>query len=50
MAEIEAAKRQAWLDWSRVGEFNDAPFSGDAKQAYNDEAARIERQWDNQGA
>jgi hypothetical protein len=49
MAEIEAAKRQAWIDWTLTGEFNDTPYSGDAKQAYNNEAARIERHWDNQG-
>lgn len=49
MAEIEAAKRQARIDWTLTCEFNDAQYSGDAKQAYNNEAARIERHWDNQG-
>lgn len=46
---IESAKRQACIDWTLTGEFNDSPYSGDAKQAYNNEAARIERHWDNQG-
>lgn len=49
MNETESARRQALLDWAAVGEFNDAQYSGDAKQAYNNEAARIERHWDNQG-
>jgi hypothetical protein len=49
MADIEAAKRQAWLDWTLTGEFNDSPYSGDAKQAYNNEAVRIQKYWDNQG-
>jgi hypothetical protein len=49
MAEIEAEKRQAWIDWTLTGEFNDTPYSDDAKRAYNNEAARIERHWDNQG-
>ncbi|UNY40246.1 hypothetical protein KLEP174_gp69 [Pseudomonas phage vB_PcuM_ KLEP17-4] len=49
MNDIEAAKRQAWLDWSTTGEFNSSRYSGDARQAYNEEAARIERHWDNQG-
>jgi hypothetical protein len=49
MTEIEAAKRQAWLDWTLTGEFDDSPYSGDAKQAYNDEAVRIQRYWDIKG-
>ncbi len=49
MEDIEAAKRQAWLDWTLTGEFNDSTYSGDAKQAYNNEAVRIQKYWDNQG-
>lgn len=45
----ESAKRQAWIDWATVGEFNSSQYSGDARQAYNEEAARIQREWDRQG-
>jgi hypothetical protein len=47
--DIESARRQAWLDWTLTGEFNDSPYLGAAKQAYNDEAVRIQRYWDKQG-
>lgn len=48
MNETESALRQALLDWAAVGEFDDSPYSGAAKDAYNDAAAKIQQQWDSQ--
>ena len=38
----------AHLDWMTVGAFSPERFQGDERKEYEDEAARIERQWDNQ--
>lgn len=38
----------AQLDWMMVGSFEPDRFQGEARQQYETEAARIERQWDNQ--
>jgi hypothetical protein len=38
----------AQLDWKTVGSFSPEQFSGDERKEYEDEAAHIERQWDNQ--
>lgn len=41
-------RQAAQLDWRSVGSFSPERFSGDQRKEYEDEAARIERQWDNQ--
>lgn len=38
----------AQLDWKTVGAFSPEQFNGEQRKEYEDEAARIERQWDNQ--
>lgn len=38
----------AQLDWMKVGSFDPDRFEGEQRRQYEDEAARIERQWDNQ--
>lgn len=38
----------AQLHWSVEGEFHPQQFTGDQRQEYEIEQARIERQWDNQ--
>ncbi|UXA41370.1 hypothetical protein [Pseudomonas juntendi] len=38
----------AQLDWMTVGAFSPERFQGEERKEYEEEAARIERQWDNQ--
>ncbi|MFE2005724.1 hypothetical protein ACFW6U_10055 [Pseudomonas guariconensis] len=38
----------AQLDWMMAGSFSPERYQGDERKEYEDEAARIERQWDNQ--
>lgn len=38
----------AQLDWMTQGHFNPEQFEGEQRKAYEQEAARIEQQWDNQ--
>jgi len=38
----------AQLDWMMLGTFEPDQFEGEQRRQYEDEAARIERQWDNQ--
>ncbi|MBP5948503.1 MULTISPECIES: hypothetical protein [Pseudomonas] len=38
----------AQLDWMTVGAFSPERFTGDQRKEYEDEARRIQRQWDNQ--
>ena len=38
----------AQVDWMQVGAFSPEKFTGEQRKEYEDEAARIERQWDNQ--
>lgn len=38
----------AQLDWRMVGEFNPDRFTGEQRKEYEDEARRIQQQWDNQ--
>ncbi len=38
----------AQLDWMQQGEFRPERFQGEQRKEYEAEAARIERQWDNQ--
>lgn len=38
----------AHLDWVQQGAFTPEQFTGDQRREYEQEAARIERQWDNQ--
>lgn len=38
----------AQLDWMKVGAFSPEQFTGDQRKEYEDEARRIQRQWDNQ--
>lgn len=42
------ARVAAQLDWASQGQFNPDQFDGDQRKAYEQEAARIEQQWDNQ--
>lgn len=38
----------AQFDWMMVGAFSPERYQGEERKEYEDEAARIERQWDNQ--
>lgn len=38
----------AQLDWVTVGSFAPEKYQGDERREYEAEAARIQRQWDNQ--
>lgn len=38
----------AQLDWMTAGSFSPERYQGEQRKEYEDEAARIERQWDNQ--
>ncbi|MGP5476869.1 hypothetical protein [Pseudomonas helleri] len=38
----------AQIDWATVGEFCPDRFVGEARNEYEDEARRIQQQWDNQ--
>ncbi|SFY33041.1 hypothetical protein SAMN04244547_05139 [Azotobacter vinelandii] len=38
----------AQLDWRSTGEFRPEPWQGEQRKEYEDEAARIQRQWDSQ--
>lgn len=38
----------AQFDWRTVGAFSPERFTGDERKEYEDEARRIQRQWDNQ--
>ncbi|WLI32900.1 hypothetical protein [Pseudomonas sp. FP818] len=41
-------KLAAQLDWRMVGAFSPDQFTGEQRKEYEDEARRIQRQWDNQ--
>ena len=41
-------KEAARSDWLSTGEFAPEKYQGDDRREYEDEAARIERQWDYQ--
>jgi hypothetical protein len=38
----------ARYDWAMFGAFDPEQFRGDERKEYEDEAIKIERQWDNQ--
>lgn len=38
----------AHFDWATVGAFSPERYQGEQRKEYEAEAARIERQWDNQ--
>lgn len=38
----------AQIDWATVGAFSPEQFSGEQRKEYEDEALRLEQQWDNQ--
>lgn len=38
----------AQFDWMTAGSFSPERYQGDERKQYEDEAARIERQWDEQ--
>lgn len=38
----------AQIDWMTVGSFLPEQYQGDERKEYEDEASRIEWQWDNQ--
>jgi len=37
----------AQIDWMMQGQFNPDQFDGEQRRLYEQEAARIEQQWDN---
>lgn len=45
---MPSPRHAAQLDWAQTGEFCPEQFEGDERKEYEDEAAKIERQWDNQ--
>jgi len=38
----------AQFDWATVGTFSPEQFTGEQRKEYEDEARRIQQQWDNQ--
>jgi hypothetical protein len=38
----------AQMDWAQVGAFLPERFTGEQRKEYEDEARRIQEQWDNQ--
>lgn len=36
----------AHLDWAQVGAFTPEQYTGDERKEYEDEARKIEREWD----
>lgn len=48
MTTERQARMAAQIDWATTGEFKSDQYTGEARKAYADEAAKIERQWDNQ--
>lgn len=38
----------AQMDWAQTGDFSPERFNGEERREYLEEAARIEREWDNQ--
>lgn len=48
MTTEQQARMAAQIDWATTGEFNADQLDGEAKQAYQQEAEKITRQWDNQ--
>lgn len=38
----------AQIDWMKFGAFMPDQYQGEQRKQYEEEAARIERQWDNQ--
>lgn len=45
---MSAPRMAAHIDWMQVGAFSPEQYTGDQRKEYEDEAARIEREWDNQ--
>ncbi len=45
---MNTPRMAAQLDWATVGSFSPEQFTGDQRREYEIEAARIEREWDNQ--
>lgn len=43
-----SARLAAQLDWMTAGSFSPERYQGEQRKEYEDEAARIERQWDEQ--
>jgi len=41
-------RQAARADWASVGAFMPEKFAGDQRREYEDEARKIEREWDNQ--
>ncbi|WP_321354621.1 hypothetical protein [Pseudomonas extremaustralis] len=44
----KSPKLAAQIDWMMVGAFSPDQFTGEQRKEYEDEALRIQRQWDNQ--
>ena len=49
MTTEQQARMKAQIDWATIGEFDSSQLDGEAKQAYQQEAEKITRQWDNEG-
>lgn len=45
---MNTPRMTAQLDWAMVGAFSPEQFTGEQRKEYEAEAARIEREWDNQ--
>jgi hypothetical protein len=45
---MNSPRMTAQLDWATVGAFSPEQFTGEQRREYEDEAARIEREWDRQ--
>ena len=46
--DMPSPRYAAQLDWAQTGGFCPEQFEGEERKEYEDEAAKIERQWDNQ--
>lgn len=45
---MDTPRMAAQMDWATVGAFSPERFTGEQRKEYEAEAARIEREWDNQ--
>jgi len=45
---MSSPRMTAQLDWATVGAFSPEQFTGEQRKEYEEEASRIEREWDNQ--
>lgn len=45
---MNTPRMTAQMDWATVGAFLPEQFTGEQRKEYEEEQARIEREWDNQ--